>query len=56
MTVMVRKVWSKEFKDILDDKAAQIRRLKSILADLGSRVGIAGGALMMKEAGTGWYV
>ncbi|KIP03807.1 hypothetical protein PHLGIDRAFT_129918 [Phlebiopsis gigantea 11061_1 CR5-6] len=31
----VRKVWSKEFKDIPDDKHAQARRLRSILADLG---------------------
>ena len=28
-------MWSKEFKDIPDDKHAQARRLKSILADLG---------------------
>lgn len=30
-----RKVWSKEFKDIADDKGAQIRRLKGLLAELG---------------------
>ena len=41
----VRKVWSREFKDILDDKAAQIRRLKSILADLGMS-----GRLSMEKA------
>ncbi|KAI0339556.1 hypothetical protein BDW22DRAFT_1431463 [Trametopsis cervina] len=31
----VRKVWSKEFKDISEDKRAQIRKLKEILAGLG---------------------
>ncbi|KAI0692505.1 hypothetical protein BC835DRAFT_1356959 [Cytidiella melzeri] len=31
----VHKVWSREFKDIAEDKAAQIRRLKEMLVDLG---------------------
>lgn len=30
-----RKQWAREFKDILDDKRAQIKRLKEILASLG---------------------
>lgn len=41
----VRKVWSKEFKDITDDKGAQIRRLKALLAELGMT-----GRLSMEKA------
>lgn len=41
----MRKVWGKEFKDIIEDKPAQIRRLKSTLADLGMA-----GRLSMEKA------
>lgn len=38
-------MWSKEFKDIADDKSAQIRKLKTILSDLGMT-----GRLSMEKA------
>ncbi|GJF00610.1 hypothetical protein PsYK624_169030 [Phanerochaete sordida] len=41
----VRKVWSKEFKDIADDKNAQARRLRALLAELGMT-----GRLSMEKA------
>ena len=41
----VRKIWTKEFKDIEDNKPAQIRRIKSILAELGMT-----GRLSMEKA------
>ncbi|EKM50603.1 uncharacterized protein PHACADRAFT_166282 [Phanerochaete carnosa HHB-10118-sp] len=40
-----RKVWSKEFKDIMDDKSGQIRRLKALLTELGMT-----GRLSMEKA------
>ena len=41
----MRKQWTKEFKDISDDKKAQIQKLKEILSDLGMT-----GRLSMEKA------